>query len=117
MRIRVGYDLAFECPEVTPMVLMLTTHYTRAADLVVPDHMVMEPAVPVTTYRDGFGNWCTRLVAPAGRIRMSARALLDDSGEPDRQTTATCQTAVPDLPPEVLVFLLGGPLLRDGSTR
>jgi transglutaminase-like putative cysteine protease len=107
MRIRVGYDLAFECPEVTPMVLMLTTHYTRAADLVVPDHMVIEPAVPVTTYRDGFGNWCTRLVAPAGRIRMSASALIRDSGEPDRQTTATCQTAVPDLPPEVLVFLLG----------
>ena len=26
MRIRVGYDLAFDCPEVTPMVLMLTTH-------------------------------------------------------------------------------------------
>jgi transglutaminase-like putative cysteine protease len=107
MRIRVGYDLAFYCPEVTPMVLMLTTHYTRAADLVVPDHMVIEPAVPVTTYRDGFGNWCTRLVAPPGRIRMSARALIDDSGEPDRQTNATCQSAVPDLPPEVLVFLLG----------
>ena len=87
MRIRVGYDLAFDCPEVTPMVLMLTTHYTCAADLVVPDHMVIEPAVPVTTYRDGFGNWCTRLVAPAGRIRMSARALLGVSGEPDRQTT------------------------------
>ena len=51
------------------MTLMLTTHYTRAADFVVPDQMVIEPAVPVTTYRDGFGNWCTRLVAPAGRMQ------------------------------------------------
>ena len=67
MRIRVSYDLAFDCPEVTPMVLMLTTHCTRAADFVVPDHIVIEPAVPVPTYRDGFGNCCTRLVAPAGR--------------------------------------------------
>ena len=106
MRIRVGYELAFDCPEVTPMILMFTTHYTCAANLVVPDRMVIEPAVPVTTYRDGFGNWCIRLVAPAGRIRMSARTLLGDSGEPDRQTNATCQTDVPDLPPEVLVFLL-----------
>jgi len=107
MRIRVGYDLAFDCPEVTPMVLMLTTHYTRATDLVVPDQMVVEPSVPVATYRDGFGNWCTRLVAPAGRIRVSARGLLSDSGAPDRQSTASCQMAVADLPPEVLVFLLG----------
>ena len=35
MHIRIGYDLAFDCPQVTPMTLMLTTHYTRAADLVV----------------------------------------------------------------------------------
>jgi len=107
MRIRVGYDLAFDCPEVTPMVLMVTIHYTRASDLVAPDHMVMEPSLPVATYRDGFGNWCTRLVAPRGRLRMSARAVLGDSGEPDRQAAAVCQTAVADLPHDALVFLLG----------
>jgi hypothetical protein len=29
MRIRVGYDLASDCPEVAPMVPEVTTHYTR----------------------------------------------------------------------------------------
>jgi transglutaminase-like putative cysteine protease len=106
MRIRVGYDLAFDCPEVTPMVLMVTPHYTRAADIVTSEQRV-EPAVHVADYRDGFGNWCQRLVAPAGRIRFSGGAVLVDSGEPDREATAACQTAVADLPSDTLVFLLG----------
>ena len=107
MRIRIGYDLAFDCPEITPMVMMLTTHHTRTADILMPDRMTIEPAVPATTYHDGFGNWCTRLVAPRGRIRISARGLINDRGEPDPQANAECQTSVQDLPPEVLVFLLG----------
>jgi transglutaminase-like putative cysteine protease len=107
MHIRIGYDLAFDVPEVTPMILMLTTHHSRAADILATDQMLADPAVPLTTYRDGFGNWCTRLLAPAGRIRLSARGLIEDSGLADAQSLATCQSPVQDLPPEALVFLLG----------
>jgi hypothetical protein len=51
---------------------LLGTHFTRASDIIVPDHLTTSPAVPITPYRDGFGNWCSRLVAPAGRMRLAA---------------------------------------------
>ncbi len=61
----------------------------------------------MTSYRDGFGNWCTRILAPAGRLRLSASALLNDTGEPDPIARSEQQHAVEDLPEESLVFLLG----------
>ena len=54
-----------------------------------------------------FGNWCTRLLAPAGRVRLSATALVNDSGEPDPSALSAPQHAVEDLPDESLAFLLG----------
>ena len=80
MQIRVGYELVYDCPQPTPMVLMLTIHHSRAADLVAPDRLVVEPSVPISTYRDGFGNWCTRIVAPAGRTRLFASGIVNDTG-------------------------------------
>jgi transglutaminase-like putative cysteine protease len=107
MQIRAGYELIYECPQPTTMVLMLNIHHTRAADMVVPDRMITDPLVPYTAYRDGFGNWCTRMVAPAGRLRLTASALLHDTGEPEPIVQAEHQHAVEDLPEESLVYLLG----------
>ena len=84
MQIRVGYELIYDCPQPTPMVLMLNIHHTRANDIVVPDRMIAEPFVPMTSYRDGFGNWCTRIVAPAGRLRLSADARAERHGRARR---------------------------------
>ena len=61
----------------------------------------------MTAYRDGFGNWCTRIVAPAGRLRLTANSVLNDTGEPDPIVLSERQHAVEDLPEESLVFLLG----------
>ncbi len=107
MQIRVGYELIYDCPQPTPMVLMLSIHHSRIGDLIVPDRMVSDPFVPMTSYRDGFGNWCTRLLAPAGRLRLSATSLVNDSGEPDPIVLAAQQHPVEDLPEDALVFLLG----------
>jgi transglutaminase-like putative cysteine protease len=87
-------------------VLMLSVHPSRLADLVVPDEMVAEPAVPITRYRDAFGNLCTRLLAPAGQIRLSAEGVVKDSGEPDPVADDARQHAVEHLPDEVMAFLL-----------
>jgi transglutaminase-like putative cysteine protease len=107
MRIRVGYELIYDCPQPTPMLLMLNIHHTRAADIVVPDLMTATPSVPMTAYRDGFGNWCTRLVAPAGRLRLSASSLLHDTGAPDEVPMSAVQHEVADLPEDTLMYLLG----------
>jgi transglutaminase-like putative cysteine protease len=107
IQLRVGYELIYDCPQPTPMLLTLHVHHSRANDLVVPDLMTAEPAVLQTPYRDGFGNWCTRILAPAGRLRLSATALLNDTGEPDAIATSEYQDAVENLPEDTLVFLLG----------
>lgn len=107
MQIRVGYELTYDFPQPTPMILTLNVHYSRASDLVHPDHMRTVPSVPMTAYRDGFGNWCTRLVAPAGKFSVTADATVNDSGALDELVPRAIQHAVPQLPEETLVFLLG----------
>src|SRR6476620_8179926 len=83
MLIRIGFDIVYDCPQPTPMILLLNSHFSRAADIVVPDRLATDPAVPITPYRDGFGNWCSRIVAPQGRIRLSTEAVLRDDGRPN----------------------------------
>ena len=73
MYIRAGYDLTYQCPQPTPMVVTLNIHYSRASDIVKPDHLVLSPSIPVTSYRDSFGNWCSRIVAPQGTVRLTSR--------------------------------------------
>lgn len=107
MQIRVGYELIYTCPQPTPMLLMLNLHYTRASDIVVPDPIVTKPAVPITAYRDDFGNWCCRIVAPAGRIVITADALINDSGDTDPVVLDAQQHPVEQLPADTLVYLLG----------
>ncbi len=107
MQIRLGYELSYLCPQPTPMIVTLNVHYTRTQDLLRPDFLVADPAVPMSMYRDGFGNWCVRLVAPAGRIRLSSDTIIRDSGLPDPVKLDAHQHPVESLPEETLVFLLG----------
>jgi transglutaminase-like putative cysteine protease len=107
MQIRVGYELTYEVPQPTPMLLTVHIHHSRVSDLVVPDHLVTVPSVAVTGYRDSFANWISRIVAPAGQIRLASHAIVNDSGQPDAIWPDAVQHAVPDLPEETLLFLLG----------
>jgi transglutaminase-like putative cysteine protease len=107
MQIRVGFELIYDCPQPTPMIFNLNVHFTRVSDLVGRDNLVVDPPVPITGYRDSFGNWCTRIVAPVGQTRVTADALLNDTGAPDVIVPEAQQISVQDLPEETLLFLLG----------
>ena len=107
MKIRVGYELIYDFPQPTPMILVLGTHLTRASDVIVPDYLTTDPAVTISPYRDSYGNWCSRLVAPAGRMRLSGDGIVRDSGLPDVVAPSAPQHAVEDLPAETIVYLLG----------
>jgi transglutaminase-like putative cysteine protease len=107
VHIRFGYELLFRCPQPTPMILTLHAHYTRSSDLVRRDDMLTDPWVPLTLYRDGFGNWCTRIVAPLGQIRVTTDALIRDTGARDPIAPDAPQHPVESLPEETLVYLLG----------
>jgi transglutaminase-like putative cysteine protease len=68
--------------------------------------MIVQPAVPISGYRDGFGNWCTRLVAPAGRLHLTADTVVHDSGQLDPVVTGARQVPLQNLPEDSLQFLL-----------
>lgn len=106
MHIRVGYEVAYDLPQPTPMILSLNVHFSRASDIVVPDHMKSEPAVPIGAYRDTFGNWCNRLVAPQGTFRVTASGVVRDSGVREAPWGQGIQHSVESLPDETLQFLL-----------
>ena len=79
MHIHVGFEMIYDSPQPTPIIFNLNVHFTRVSDLLGRDALVVDPPVPVAAYRDGFGNWCTRIVAPTGRTRISADALVRDT--------------------------------------
>ena len=106
MLLRVGYELAYEFAQATPMILNLNVHYSRASDLVRADTLVTDPAAPLFMYRDGFGNWCTRLVAPPGSFKLTADGLIRDSGMTEPACPFAAENTVESLPDEALVFLL-----------
>jgi len=106
MLIRLGYDLRFELPQPTPMILNLNVHYSRSGDLVESDRIITEPATPMAMYRDGAGNWCTRIVAPAGAFRITANGLIRDSGLAEPTFAQAVEHPVESLPADTLVYLL-----------
>jgi transglutaminase-like putative cysteine protease len=107
MRIRVGYEFIYSFPQPTPMILTVNIHSSRVGDILVPDHLATNPPVLVAAYHDGFGNWCSRITAPAGRFRIESTGLVKDTGLLDVVVPYAQQHAVQDLPEETLVFLLG----------
>jgi transglutaminase-like putative cysteine protease len=106
MKLRVGYELQYEFPQPTPVILMLNIHYSRVSDLLAQDNVIVRPSVPISGYRDGFGNWCSRLVAPSGGMCITSNSIVNDTGNPDPQVPDATQIPVELLPQEALVFLM-----------
>jgi transglutaminase-like putative cysteine protease len=107
MQIRAGYEISYECPQPTPMIMQLSVHPSRVNDLINPDRMRLDPVVPVNTYHDSFGNFCHVIRAPAGRLVMSTDFIVRDTGEADQIDKCAQQHALEELPVDVLIFLLG----------
>ncbi len=115
MQIHVGFEMIYDCPQPTPIIFNLNVHFTRVSDLVGRDDLVVDPPVPMAAYRDDFGNWCTRIVAPEGRTRISADALVNDTGLPDVIVPQAQQIPVPDLPDGDAYLPAREPVLRNRS--
>jgi transglutaminase-like putative cysteine protease len=107
MRMLVGCEMTYELPQPTPMIAMLNVHASRFSDLERPDYLVTTPSVPIEGYRDSFGNWCNRFIAPAGTITLKTDTVVRDSGMPDGQGGNAPEVPVAQLPTDTLMFLLG----------
>jgi transglutaminase-like putative cysteine protease len=106
MKLQAGFELIYEFWQPTPIIAMLNVHHTRVSDLIVPDRLITDPLIPMTGYRDEFGNWCKRGLAPAGRLRLTTDCVIRDNGLDEVDSTA-CQDSVEELPRETLMYLLG----------
>ncbi len=107
MQIKVGYDIGYGTDHPTPMVIMLSIHPSRQADIVGGEEIFCTPKTPLSFYHDSFGNVCGRLVVPAGGCVISGRALVNDSGLPDEVAPHAPQLPVEQLPDECLLYLMG----------
>ena len=107
MHIRVGFELIYRFPQPTRMIMTVDVHYSRASDILFNEGLATDPSVPIAGYSDGFGNWCSRILAPGGQTRITNGAVVRDSGMPDAFVPAARQQTLQSLPEETLVFLLG----------
>ena len=107
MLIRLGYEIAIECTEPTPVISLLEIHRDRQADIKRQTKVLTSPSVATTLYHDLFGNACRRFVAPAGNFRLLYDAVVEDSGTHDEVNTLARELPVQELPDDVLVYLLG----------
>ena len=106
MLIRVGYEVVLLFEKPTPLLVVGSIHPTVAHCIRKPECLVVEPPVSISEYLDGYGNRCSRMMAPAGRVVFKNDATVENSGQPDVQVVNARQHAMEDLPDEVLVFLL-----------
>ena len=113
MLIEAGYNIAFECTSETPLMLMVHIRPERRADLNAPEKFTLWPDVPYRTYTDHFGNICTRVIAPVGRLSLWNRFVIADSGLPGIMPEGASQHSIDELPDDVLMFLLGSRYVRD----
>jgi transglutaminase-like putative cysteine protease len=105
MLIEAGFNIAFQCPNWTPMLLQLHVHPSRIKDLRSPDRITSAPDVPMRFYHDHYGNMVTRLDAPPGLISFYNRFEIHDSGQPDETPPDAELTPISSLPDEALLYL------------
>jgi transglutaminase-like putative cysteine protease len=115
MLIKSEYDIQFHLPAPTAMIAMLHVHPSVEPALTTNDRLKVEhiqagtePAreLPIEEFLDGFGNRCSRFVAPAGAIRLSGGNTLTSAELPEPQPFGAQQTPVEQLPTDVLPYLL-----------
>jgi transglutaminase-like putative cysteine protease len=107
MLIRVGFDIAYSCPQPVATVLKLGIEHGRTPDLIEPDRLIVEPYAPLREFTDSFGNRCVRLVSPTGVTRLKTSAFVRDSGLPDVVRPDAREVPVQELPTDVLRYLVG----------
>ena len=107
MLIRLGYEIAIDCQQKTPIISLLEIHKDRQPDIQRQTRVLTSPSVPSTTYEDRYGNTCRRFTAPPGSFRILYDAVIEDPGVPDEVNTLAGEVPVDYMPPDVLGYLLG----------
>ncbi len=105
MRLAVGCSFDWEVPGPTPTVVHVEPRLDVAVG-VVTEGWRNQPDVRSTSYVDGFGNRCRRLVLPEGPVTLRYEAEIEVADEADPADPSAVEIAVERLPDEVLVYTL-----------
>src|SRR5688500_3317703 len=107
MFVRIGFDLQYDVPGVTPMLLMLHVHPDFSPRLQRPERLIVEPsAVEIRNFIDSFGNVAARVVAREGKVRFRADNVIEDNGDPEPTIEGATLHVIEELPDNCLQFLL-----------
>ena len=106
MHIRFGFEISYDLPAATDMVLLLHLRPEFARNLRRPQVLHHNAGTEPETFIDAFGNHATRLHAPGGTLTLTLDSLCEIPGDPDPVRPEALQHEVIDLPPEALPFLL-----------
>jgi transglutaminase-like putative cysteine protease len=106
MLIRIGFEIAVQCPKPTPMLLALHPHPSNDRRMIGSDHIRTVPEIPIEEYIDVFGNRCARLTAPVGATTLWSDCIVEDTGMPDEFNWDARQHEIADLPIDTLQYLL-----------
>ncbi len=79
MLIRVGYKVEFEFEKAATVLCLGSIHPCMATRIRKPESLLVSPAVPVTEFLDTYGNRCSRMVVPAGRVALKNDAIVEGS--------------------------------------
>jgi transglutaminase-like putative cysteine protease len=105
MYIRIGHEIVMESKAGTVLILALSPHSSFKGRVIGSASVQSEPALPMESFLDGFGNRLTRLRAPAGRLTLWSDCIVEVDGRPDPFDWNALQHDVGDLPTETLQFL------------
>ncbi len=106
MHIHFGFDIVCEFPAATPLILLLHTRPSFTSSLLRPQILRNSAGLPVDPFVDPFGNLATRMLAPAGSLRLHLDSLCEVSGEPDEIDPGASQGNVARLPVWTYRYLL-----------
>ena len=87
-----------------PIVAMLRPR-SGVAQRMVSSHFVLQPQVPTANYVDSYGNLCQRMVLRPGESRIDVEVVMEVEDHIAVAPDALA-TPVPELPENVLLFLL-----------
>ena len=104
MLIEAGYDIAFQCPAQTPMLLQLNVHPSREATCARPTSSTPTP-LAMRAYLDHYGNRVTRVEVPAGLVTSTIASAFTTRASPTKSPPMQ-MTPIAGLPDEVLLYLV-----------
>src|SRR4051812_15501374 len=106
MYLRIGYELAFDLPASTPLLLMLYVHPSEAPRLRRPQRLHVEPEIPIDVVDDGFATRLARLTAPQGKLHLWYDNVIEHTGLAEPRIDGAKLHTLAELPAECLQYLL-----------